>query len=700
MPAVLLMSLISTVLAFSFAAMITHTNQAVLLPDMVVAMLLTAMVSALLVAWKGSMAGLIGIPLPSAAAMFADMLQGINPSIEQFWLLLMLNGLMTAGFMLLMGSLKLSRIVRYLPLPVLAGFLSGIGWLFIKGGLALTGLTNLAVNQLQDSSLWMALSFAFILWLLRQRIQPAHLLPLATLIGGIIMVLLAPVLQNQASWFFQLETSGSLPLTSYQWLKNGVPNIDWVYLPWSALLTLASISVLSMLLQATSIELLAKQDLNLDHELKLAGSMNLLTALLGGGIASLSLSQTSMVRQMQANYRITGVLIALLLLLVIFIHEHLLHWLPLPLVAGLLVFQGMQFINQWLVTSGDRFPRADQFVIAAIFIAIVFQGFLSGVLLGLLLTVLLFIREYSRLQVIHLNTNLAGLTSGVERTPQEQQWLKQQADSVRVYQLRGFLFFGTANTLTEQIKRDVQEQPSPIEALLLDFRRVSNADSSTANSLLRLKQFCDAQKITIHITGLKQVIQQRLQAAGLVFGDSVSTGHLCQANSLEEALESLENQLLQDLSLDQQSPIQAMLQHRLTLEASEINQLLAYFQVETYAKGAWVLRQGEYQRVLYIITSGSVDVGLQDAQAGGWVRLKKMRSGTLLGEMGLYLNEPRSAAARAVEETQVLALTHSSLLKMEALDPNLALAFHRFVVLMQSERLKESNRRLYSLLQD
>ncbi|NLW06136.1 MAG: SulP family inorganic anion transporter, partial [Pseudomonadaceae bacterium] len=337
------MSLISTVLAFSFAAMITHTNQAVLLPDMVVAMLLTAMVSALLVAWKGSMAGLIGIPLPSAAAMFADMLQGINPSIEQFWLLLMLNGLMTASFMLLMGSLKLSRIVRYLPLPVLAGFLAGIGWLFIKGGLALTGLTNLAVNQLQDSSLWMALSFAFILWLLRQRIQPAHLLPLATLIGGIIMVLLAPFLQNQASWFFQLETSGSLPLTSYQWLKNGVPSIDWVYLPWSALLTLASISVLSMLLQATSIELLAKQDLNLDHELKLAGSMNLITALLGGGIASLSLSQTSMVRQMQANYRITGVLIALLLLLVIFIHEHLLRWLPLPLVAGLLVFQGMQF---------------------------------------------------------------------------------------------------------------------------------------------------------------------------------------------------------------------------------------------------------------------------------------------------------------------------------------------------------------------
>lgn len=700
LPAALLMCLISTVLAFSFAAMIVHVDHAALLPDMVVAMLFTAMISALFVAWKGSMAGLIGIPLPSAAAMFADMLQGANFSSDQFWLLLLLNGIITGGFMLLLGHLKLSRIVRYLPIPVLAGFLAGIGWLFIKGGLALTGLNSLALYHLQDSSLWIALGFALILWLLRQRIKPAHLLPMATLLGGGLMVLIAPYLQNKSSWFFELTTSGRLPLTSYQWFKNGIPQTEWLYLPWSLLLTLAAISVLSMLLQATSIELLAKKDMNLDRELKVAGRMNLLTAMAGGGVASLSLSQTSMAWQMKANYRLTGILIALMLLIVIFVHGYLLQWLPLPLVAGLLIFQGMQFINQWLITSGDRFPRTDQFVIAVIFIVIIFQGFLGGVLLGLLLTVLLFIREYSRLQVIHLNTNLTGLSSGVERTPQENQWLEEQADSVRVYQLRGFLFFGTANTLTEQIKRDVQEQQSPIDALLLDFGRVSNADSSTANSLLRLKQFCDAQKITIHITGLKQVIQQRLNAAGLVFSDLSSEGGLCRAASLEEALELLENQLLKDLQLDQQSPVQAMLQHRLTLKEDEIGKLLAYFNEETYANGAWILRQGEHQRVLYIIASGSVDVGLQDAQAGGWVRLKKMRPGTLLGEMGLYLNEPRSAAAKAVGKTQVLALTHSNLLQMETNDPKLALAFHRFVVLMQSERLKESNRRLYSLLQD
>lgn len=700
MPAVLIISLLSTMLAFSFAAMMVHTTQPTLLPNMVMAMLFTGAVSALLIAWKGSLVGVIAAPLSGAAAMYADIFQANHSAPDEVWLLLLLGGVMTAGILYVLGTLKLSRLIRYLPLPVLAGFLAGVGWLFIKGGLVLAGLKGLQLSYLSSSSLWVALSFSLALWVLSKRFRPAKLLPFAMLVGGAVMVFLAPYLDSQGSWFFKLEASGDLPLTGFNWLKNGIPATDWLSLPWAALITLVAVSVLSLLLQATSIELLIKKDLQLDHELKLAGSLNLLTAFAGGGIGTLSLSQTSMVQEMNASHRVTGVLIALMLLLMIFIHEYLVRWLPIPLVAGLLVFQGMQFINQWLITSGNRFPRADQFVIAVIFIVIIFQGFLGGVLVGLLLTVLLFIREYSRLQAIHLNTNLVGVSSGVEHTWQEQIWLKEQADRVRVYQLRGFLFFGTANTLTEQIKHDVEAKQGNIEALILDFNRVSNADSSTGNSLLRLMQFCDTQNIRVHIAGLKPAIQHRLTAAGLVFRPSAAKGVIHLASYVEAALELLENQLLQELQLDEQSPVQATLQHSLMLEEQEITQLLGYFSQETYADGDWVLSQGHYERVLYIIAAGQVDVGLLDPKTASWVRFKKMRPGTLLGEMGLYQNEPRSASARAVGSTNVLSLTHSRLIEMEANDPKLAIAFHRFVLLIQSERLRDSNRRVYSLLQD
>ena len=700
LPAVLIISLLSTMLAFSFAAMMVHTTHPALLPNMVTAMLFTGMVSALAIAWKGSLAGVVAAPLSGAAAMYADVFQTNLSTPDEIWLLLLLGGFMTASLLLVLGSLKLSRLVRYLSLPVLAGFLAGVGWLFIKGGMVLGGLKGLQLSYLSNPSLWVALSFALALWLLHKSIKPAKLLPLATLVGGAIMVFLAPYLENQSSWFFHLEASGNLPLTAYTWLENGFPKTDWLNLPWAALFTIVAISILSLLLQATSIELLTKKDLQLDHELKLAGSLNLLTAFAGGGIGTLSLSQTTMVQEMNANHRITGLLIALLLFIMIFMHEHLVRWLPIPLVAGLLIFQGMQFINQWLITSGDRFPRTDQFVIVVIFVVILLQGFLAGVFCGLLLTVLLFVREYSRLQPIHFNTNLVGLTSGVERTPQEQLWLKEQADRIRVYQLRGFLFFGTANSLTEQIKRDVKEQQGKIEALLLDFHRVSNADSSTANSLLRLMQFCDAEKIRVHLTGLKQPIQHRLKAAGLVFGSEAAEGVINLSGYLEAALESLENNLLKELQLDEQSPVLATLEHSLTLDKDQLAKLLGYFTQELYQDGDWVISQGHYERVVYIIAAGQVDVGLLDPKTFNWVRFKKMRPGTLLGEMGLYQNEPRSASARAVGATRVLSLTLSKLVEMEAQDPQLAIALHRFVVLIQSQRLRESNRRVYSLLQD
>lgn len=700
LPAVLIISLLSTMLAFSFAAMMVHTTHPALLPNMVTAMLVTGIVSALVVAWKGSLAGVIAAPLSGAAAMFADVFQSNHSTPDEIWLLLLLGGVMTASILLVLGSLKLSRLVRYLPLPVLAGFLAGVGWLFIKGGLVLAGLKGLQLSYLSNTSLWVAIIFSLVLWVLRKRIRPAKLLPFAMLIGGAVMVLLAPYLDSQGSWFFKLEASGVLPMTGFNWIKNGLPITDWLNLPWAALFTIVAISVLSLLLQATSIELLVKKDLLLDHELKLAGGMNLLTAFVGGGIGTLSLSQTTMVQEMNAKHRMTGILIALMLLIMVFLHEHLVRWLPIPLVAGLLIFQGMQFINQWLITSGDRFPRADQFVIAVIFIVIVFQGFLGGVLLGLLLTVLLFIREYSRIQAIHLNTNLVGVSSNVERTPQEQAWLKEQADRVRVYQLRGFLFFGTANTLTEQIKRDVKDQQGKIEALVLDFHRVSNADSSTGNSLLRLMQFCDAHNIRVHIAGLKQGMQHSLKVAGLTLSNSAAEGVINLSSYVEAALESLENQLLKELELDQQSPVQATLQHSLTLDDNQLAKLLAYFTEEVYADGDWIISQGHHERVLHIIAAGRVDVGLQDSKTSGWVRFKKMRPGTLLGEMALYQNEPRSASARAVGTTKVLSLTHNKLAEMEANDPQLAIALHRFVVLIQSERLRDSNRRVYSLLQD
>lgn len=699
LPAAALLGVISLVMSFSFAALLTQGSNSLLLPAMVKALVFTAALAALILAWKGSIHGLIAIPLPSAVAMFADLFQRIQPSPEYLWTLLLLGSLMTAALMLVMGKLHLSRLVRYLPLPVLAGFLAGVGWLFIKGGLSVVDVQGWSWQPWTASAVWISLAFAGCLWLLKGKVKPVHLLPSATLIAGLLLVVMAPFWGTQTSWFFQLNIKGELPLTAWQWAQEGWPQVNWLHLPWDALATLAVIATLSMLLQATSVELLVKKDLDLDRELRTAGGLNLMTALAGGSVGSLSLSQTSMARQLNAGTRLTGFLLAAFLVLGYLFHEQILRWLPLPLVAGLLIFQGMQFVHQWLLTAPQRFPKSDQLVIAAIFVAIVFQGFLSGVLLGLLLTLLLFIREYGRLQVVQFKGGLDTFRSSVERTPDERLWLDKLSGQVSVYQLKGFLFFGTANTLVEEIQSEMNLHQGQLGVLLLDFQRVSNADSSAANNLIRLNQFCDERGVELHLASLKPDLMRRFKALGLAFSDASLASGVVLHESLDLALERIENTLLEHCPVSEQGSIEQLVASRLDFTEQQTASFLNYFSSRHFAAGEWILEQGSQETTLYLICSGQVEVLLPRGELPA-LRLKKMQPGNLLGEMGLYTGKPRTASARAVGPVHLLAMSAEQFQQMEAEDPQMALHFHRFVVVLQSERLHESNFRLNNIMKN
>lgn len=697
----LLISLLSTMMAFSFAAMMVHSTHPELLPNMVMAVLFSAVVSAAVVAWKGSLSGLIAAPLSAAAALFAEIFRNHEVTTGDVWLYLFLGGGITAIFLLMLGVLKLGRIVRYLPLPILAGFLSGVGWLFIKGGLNLVGVNQWLSSAWADSALWVAIVFGLILTLCNRYFSIAKLLPAATVIGGVIMVVLAPYWEGQQSWFFVLEQKGSLEFPIAGWVTQGWPEIQWLSLPWAELLTLVFISTLYLLLNATSVELKFKEELSLDHELKLAGILNLGLAATSGLHSALSLNQTSLAYDFQAKQRLTGYCIAVFLVVAMLFHEYLVRWLPIPLVAGILIFQGILLLNRWLVFSSDRFLKSDRIIIFVIFLVIIFNGYLGGVLVGLLLTVSLFVREYSRLQIIYFNTDLSGASSGVERTSAQHAVLKENAKQVRIYQLKGFVFFGSAHGLIEQIRTDTH-QHAELEILVLDFHRVRNLDASAVNSLQRLIQYLHRKNLKLCFTGVNAGIHQRLQLnENIEFSNTAEPGKVLMIANLETALELIEDDLLNKNTENQDLADSSLLQivkNNLQISDSEAMQLLSYFRQKHYQHNDWVIRQGAQDNTLYLLANGRVDVGLYDEASNHWVRFKKMLPGTMIGEMALYRQSPRSADAKAIGDTCLFELTKDRLELMERQQPELAIAFHRFVVLLETERLQESNKRVYSLL--
>ena len=80
------------------------------------------------------------------------------------------------------------------------------------------------------------------------------------------------------------------------------------------------------------------------------------------------------------------------------------------------------------------------------------------------------------------------------------------------------------------------------------------------------------------------------------------------------------------------------------------------------------------------------------------MRLRTLGAGTVVGELGLYLNTARTASVIADMPTSAYRLTREALSRMKAQEPELAAAFHELVARVLSERLIDSNRSLEAVL--
>jgi len=700
----IMLGLIGTVLSLSFASLLFGGSSYGQFQAGITTLLITAVIATLVIGLFSSRKGMSAIPLPSAVAMTAALIAEQSIEQQDIRLVLICGSLLSAIVMIILGQARLGRVIRYLPLPVLAGFLAGVGWLFFSGGLRLVQPELLSLNLLTNPSAWLVLFFGGALFFAQKKLGGSMVLPTGFLILIFLFNLVgAGFPEWSGNWFFN---GRSLSFLSMKWLPayDRFTVSDAVNLPWGGILTLALISVFSMLLQATSLELAVGETVDLDHELKVASGANVLTGLIGGTVASLSLSQTTLNQQMGGQGKSPVIIAALVLLIFCFVGSAIWPYLPLPAVAVVLVYQGLLFMDQWLIQSRSRFGMMDYQIIALIFAVIIISGFLPAVLMGTLITILMFVRQYSRLRVIHHNTDATTLHSRVERPLRHKKALEKYGDRVRIVRLKGFLFFGTAYTLLEELKTMLQP---PCVFMILDFSRVSGTDSSTANALLRLHQACIKKKVILIMASVPPELRALLEASGLAVlddnGDEIlTTRGLMQTAGLfdnwDRALEWCENELLGRLPTTESGEytLESVLKERLDLLPYEVVHLVRYFEPVQAKAGETFIRQGDKADSLYLITKGKIDIQLELGEDKRQ-RLKTMMPGTIIGEMGVYTGGIRTASATAVVDTQLMRLTAKSLSDMESHNQLMAVRLHRFVVMLLTQRLTDSNKVLEEL---
>jgi SulP family sulfate permease len=712
---------VSVVASVSLAALIFSGDIAAHLDYGIHVALVTASIVGLMVSLTGSCGVAVAIPQDRTAPILAIMAAAIAAAAPEqasggevlLHIALAIAGttFATGAFLLGLGLARAGGLIRFMPYSVLSGFLAGTGWLLVIGGLRV--MTGQELDTAVDFAAlfndgwhlrWLpGVALASAIVLAASHLAYAMVLPAALLAATCVFYALAISAGEtidtlgQSGWLLgPLKTAPMDFWASRLDLMAG--DADWSALlsQWPSLGSILIISAVSILLTVSALELLSGRDMDINHELKVTGLANLAAGLGGGMVGFHSLSVSSLVITLGEKNRVPGVVAALTCGAVLLLGAEIIGLLPRVIAGGLLVSLGFSFLLQWLLGSFKRLAIGEYLLVPLILLIIATVGFVEGVLAGLLAALVIFVLNYSRTPLIRHTLTGAQMRSSVERNLDDERCLRRHGERLYVLKPSGYLFFGTATQVLTRVQERADDPGGPhLTGVLIDFARVSGIDSSATYAFHRLRQLAKRRGFRLVLTGLRGDLrdQTRLERIAedneqvLLFAD------------LDHGLEWCENRLLDELGHGGTRVSRTILERLAALfpEDPEGSRFRGYLSEVSFQSGQELIKQGEAATDLYFLESGEVSVFLRRAD-GTSVRLRRTGAGTILGELGFYLDLPRTASVLADRPGKAYRLTVASLARMESEQPQLAAALHRFMAYLLAERLVNTTQALETLL--
>lgn len=693
--------------AFSYAALLLPTGLRDLLPLAVGLALINAAVGSAWLSLRSQMPFALSGPDGNTTSILAGMALAIATSAPasmqaaQVFAMVTVATVLCALVFLLLGIFQLGSAVRFVPYPVIGGFLASTGWLIALGAFRVVaelppydelGPGLIAYFQQPDVLVTVALAAVYLIVLRRWR-QPA-VLPLVLLASALA------VLSGLTLWGFDAERARAEGwlfdvAVEARWmppwrLPDGQVQWGQIFAQWPDMLAVAAVAVITLLLSSSGLEVMSRRDISFDRELREHGWMNLAVALLGGYLSIVSVSRSAVLLESGARTRWAGLLAGGICLAAIAIAPALLGWVPKPVLAAFLLYLGLSLLRDWVVESRQRLNLADWSLIIVILATTATFGFTLAVLAGILASCLNFALSYSRLGVVQHDLDATGIRSSVQRPRRHREVLSAHGQAIRVLVLRGVIFFGTASTVLDRVRGFLTTPPGTTQrVLVLDFTHVDSADSSAALTFTKIAQLAEANHVQLVVSGLGQRTADALAQAGT----SVVT-----RPTLDVALDEAEENLLQSQSLDPLVSDETFAQWMTRELGSPAHweQLRVHLQRHQLPSGEVLMRQGaSSDDGLYLIEYGRLAVTLEGQHRGR--RLASLMAGTMVGEMALYDSGPRSATVSAERDSVVWSLGREGLERLHAASPETAMRVHALVVRTMAERMRLANAAIAAL---
>ena len=594
----------------------------------------------------------------------------------------------------LLSQRGLANIVRFVPFPVMAGFLASSGWLLALGAMTILIGTPLTLDNAASlvQVAWQPVAagvvVALVLVGLSSRLPGSILMPVVIAAATLVVhaVLASPLCPADACepsrWLFPTPPIASwLPPWKLQ-LDGDDLRVVAGFMP--TMLVVAFVALLAVMLTLASLEIELRSEFDLAHELRVHGGAAILAAGLGGMIATASISRTTLNRR-SGGTAVAGVVSAGMALAMLLGATHVMGYVARAALGGLVLYLGIAMLRQW-IWDVRRTARTVELLQILLIVAITARhGFIAGFGAGVLIACVTFVVTYSRIPLTDLTTHLGEMRSSVVRSPGQERTLAAHGEKVPVYRLGGYVFFGSASKIDAMFR---QRLVGAAEAVVLDFSRVSGIDTSALAVFQRILRRHAESNFRFHfVYGAPTRVQ--LVALGLTPGGSLN---LKFHDSLDRALEAAEEGVLERHEEDVSD--QTMMR-----SASELDwrsPFEEYLETREIAENEALFHEGDRSDEVYFVESGRFDV-LKRVEDGPPVRLAKVRHGALLGEIAFYLGEPRSATIVATRPSSVRVMHRSALERMRGERPELATRFDHMVIRNVAGSLKRTTQMVTTL---
>lgn len=645
---------------------------------------------------------------PAAAVLSAFALEYIAQDVapDLVFYMLMVIAFLAGLFQIIFGAVGLGRLIKYMPFPVVSGYLSGVGLYIIAVQTPIfLGLPQGVhfYEALQIPTIWQWQSIVVGIGTIATMMIAERYLKLipaviAALVGGssiyFISAMFDPQLLVANNPFVIGELGGNDGINFLQTLSGRfdmLQNFRWSELSilFFPALTLAALLSIDTLKTCVILDSMTHSFHDSNRELIAQGSGNIVSALIGGMPGSGTMGATMVNISSGAQTRLSGFIEGSMAVIAFLLFATFIAWIPVASLAAILMIIGFRMIDKHSIKLlRTRKTSLDFIIIIAVAVTALFVSLIAAAGIGLLLAIVLYIGQQIGASVIYRHQDGTEVRSRIIRSKEENNILNENGKAFSLYELHGSLFFGTANQLYSMLQEDLRHK----KYIIMDMKRVQTVDLTAAHILLQIKDILHDKQGYLLLCRLPHKLPSGDDLESY-FNQVGLLKHLSPIkvfDDLDDAVEWAENKIIKNSLIEEKKERLLSLSEfdlfrgRKEETLAEIESLV---ESRSYKKGDTIYSEGDGTGEIFLIRRGVVRIMLPFSDRKS-VHLSTLGQNNFFGEFSFLEGAPHYTDVIAASDTELYVISREAFELFSIHHKKGAYLFMQSLATVLAERLK------------